>query len=319
MSPSFTEDMQLIEQAKQNKKNNKHDTIILNNLENIKDRIDNLNVRQQAIYDKAQTTLDYYEKQIILANETYNKEYTRLEAIFKKGLEIAESERNKKIIYFEKQIEAKNQTLKQELSLVNHQIERKTKVIKRKAQDVKSVKNQVIVKQEILEEESSSEEEEEVVVVKKKTKKVVKPSSQSSPLELQYVEYRKWRDSRGDDIPRQYEIDEKFPLVAADLRKKFKEEDKKVEEARKARVVPKDEVELAYEAEQQKKAELAVKRQERIAQLEAKVEKLKALQYASYDVSEDWDADPQFQKLRGERVRYENMILEMRQNPSLLL
>lgn len=317
MSPSYTEDMQLIEQAKQNKKNNKHDTIILNNLENIKDRIDNLSVKQQAIYDKAQTTLDYYEKQIILANETYNKEYNRLEAIFKKGLEIAESERNKKIIYFEKQIEAKNQVLKQDLSLVNHQIERKTKVIKRKAQDVKNVKNQIIVKQEILEEESSSEEEE--IVVKKKTKKVVTSSPKSSPLELQYVEYRKWRDSRGDNIPRHREIQEKFPLVAKDLEEKYKEEDKKVEEARKSRVVPKDEVELAYEAEQQKKAELAIKRKERIIQLEDKIEKLKALQYASYDVSEDWDADPQYQKLRGERIRYENMVLEMKQNPSLLL
>lgn len=311
LSASHTSDELLVEASKQNKKNSNKDRIILKELSIIKDSTNRLDVKKREIESKTEKCIAYYHSQIqLIRDSTFNK------------IKQLNDEAEAKIAYYQSQIDDSNERLERDINTLDNKKTYKNKVLNRRATEIKTNAAKEILKEEILEE---SESEEEVVipapVVVKKTKKamnkVVVP--QESELQKQYKEYHVWRDKQGDRIFSRYEVKEKFPLVGADLEQKIKLEEKRIDKEWENKVVPKDEKELQYEEEQQRKNQLIERRIKRMDELREAIESLKAKQYAEYDVSEDWEANPGYQKLRLEIARCKNMIEEMKQNPSLLL
>lgn len=57
-------------------------------------------------------------------------------------------------------------------------------------------------------------------------------------------------------------------------------------------------------------------KKQKVEKIILKIEQLKNIILL---LNEDWENDQQYQKLREVRKRYENMVMEMKQNHSLLL
>lgn len=144
------DDYLILEQAKQNKKNEKKDEIVLSRVESIHDSISRIGDKADELDEEYEKKYAYYEKEMKLAEESCAAEIQRLREALDLKIQAVEQRRDSKINYYMSQlniIKAKHEARKKTYDNI---LERKEKRLERTASKITTKKGQQALKNEIV-------------------------------------------------------------------------------------------------------------------------------------------------------------------------
>ena len=235
---SATDDYVLLERSKQAKKNEKKDEIVLTQVERINDSISRVETKLDEAESDFQKSCMYYEREIKLAEELCEREVQKLRDAMELKIQALETKRNSKVDYYLSQlsiIRAKHESRKTSLESV---MERKEKRLERTARKITTSKGKEALKNEVVIPDAA-------------------PQQPTGPSQSELATERKLGQKYLQNGGSIHELARFFPNYYREL----KEEEKKTEEARKnspqARQaqIEAENMKLAHQLEQQKKAE----------------------------------------------------------------